>query len=129
MVIDTSAVFAALTNESDAVVYRDAIKEADERFMSAVTVYETRIVLGVRGDAQLREFELLLTRLPIEIVPFDADQSILAYAAYRRFGKGSRHPARLNLADCAAYALATHRRAALLFKGGDFAKTDVLPAL
>jgi ribonuclease VapC len=129
MVIDTSAIVAALSNETDGARFRDAMKEADERSMSALTAFETRIVLGARSDVKLREFELLLNRMPIEVVPFDADQAGRAYAAYRRFGKGSGHPAQLNLVDCAAYALAKHLSEELLFKGHDFAKTDVVPAL
>jgi ribonuclease VapC len=62
------------------------------------------------------------------IVPFDADQAVLAHDAYLRFGKGF-HPAALNFADCAAYALAKFRDEPLLFKGEDFARTDVRPAL
>ena len=61
--------------------------------------------------------------------PFDQRQSDLASAAYARYGRGTGHPARLNLADCAAYALATSLGAALLYKGDDFALTDVRPAL
>ncbi|PZO02975.1 MAG: pilT protein [Hyphomicrobiales bacterium] len=60
----------------------------------------------------------------IDIIPFDEALSDLAFEAYRRFGKG-RHPAKLNMGDCAAYALATSRGWPLLFKGEDFTQTDV----
>ncbi|WP_414643687.1 type II toxin-antitoxin system VapC family toxin [Bosea sp. (in: a-proteobacteria)] len=65
-----------------------------------------------------------MSRWKIDIVPFDEALAGLAFEAYRRFGKG-RHPARLNMGDCAAYALAQARRWPLLFKGDDFALTDV----
>lgn len=129
MVVDTSAMVAALLKEADAQLYRTAMTGAAEVSMSALTVYECRIVLGARNPAKLREFDLLLARLPIEIVPFDADQASLAYRAYRTLGRGSGHPSQLNLSDCAAYALAQFRGEDLLFNGADFARTDVVPAL
>jgi ribonuclease VapC len=70
----------------------------------------------------------LIRNLPIEIVPHDADLAILAREAFLRFGKG-RHAARLNCGDCASYALAKSRGVPLLFKGADFAQTDIAPAL
>lgn len=130
MVIDTSAVVASLNAEPDADRFRAALKSAAECVMSAFTVFECRTVLGMRfGDAKLREFELLLAKLPVRIVPFDADQAILAHQAYRRYGKGTGHPAQLNLGDCAAYALALTLGMPLLFKGDDFPRTDVPAAL
>jgi ribonuclease VapC len=129
MVVDTSAVVASLTGEPDAGRLQAALIAAPMCRMSAVNVFECRLVLGSRfGDAMLREFELLLAKLPVTVDPFDGDAAVLAYDAYRRFGKGTGHPARLNLGDCAAYALARTRGLPLLFKGDDFAKTDIKPA-
>jgi ribonuclease VapC len=128
MVVDTPAVVAALSPEPDAARYRRAIMEATDCRMSAFNVFECRAVLGRRfGDAMLREFELLLLTAEIGIGPFDAEQAIMAGDAYRRFGRGSGHPARLNLGDCAAYALAVSLGRPLLFKGEDFSRTDVRP--
>lgn len=130
MVIDASAIVASLTDEPEAPSLRKALKAADSCAMSALNVLECRIVLGMRyGAAKLREFELLLAKLPIEIVAFDADQAVLAHQAYRRFGKGTGHKAQLNLGDCAAYALARLRACPLLYKGGDFAETDIASAM
>ena len=70
----------------------------------------------------------LLERVGIEIVPFDRGLADQARSAFLRFGKG-RHPAGLNMGDCAAYALAKSRGLPLLYKGGDFARTDVASAL
>ncbi|HWO22357.1 MAG TPA: type II toxin-antitoxin system VapC family toxin [Kofleriaceae bacterium] len=64
----------------------------------------------------------------IEVVPFDQEQAELARDAYRRYGKG-HHPAGLSYGDCFAYALCSVRGESLLFKGDDFAKTDVRRAL
>ena len=72
----------------------------------------------------LPQLDLLLHTAGIDVVPFDEDQLALAREAYERFGKG-RHPARLNLGDCCAYALAVYSGEPLLFKGEDFAETDV----
>lgn len=130
MVVDTSAVVASLTGEADAGRFRAALAATPMCRMSAVNVFECRLVLGSRfGDAMLREFELLLAKLPIAIDPFDGDAAVLAYDAHRRFGKGTGHPAGLNLGDCAAYALARSRGLPLLFKGNDFARTDIEPGL
>jgi len=82
-------------------------------------VLETRL-----GDAGAREFDLWLLKIGAEIVPVDAEQADAARRAWRRFGKG-RHAAALNYGDCFSYALALTRGEPLLFKGEDFAKTDV----
>ena len=65
----------------------------------------------------------------VVIEPVDENQARIARDAYRDFGKGSGHPAKLNFGDCFAYALAKSKRESLLFKGRDFSKTDVLDAL
>ena len=90
--------------------------------MSAVNLLEARLVL-TKGlpSAALDDFIAYYT---IEIIPFDQPLSDLAFQAYGRFGKG-RHPARLNMGDCAAYALAKSRGWPLLYKGEDFALTDI----
>jgi ribonuclease VapC len=130
MVIDTSAIIASLTAEPDAPLYRAALKAAHECAMSAFNSFETRIVLLRAYDVSLvRDFDALLAKLAVRIVPFDADQVVLAHDAYRRFGKGMGHPAQLNLGDCAAYALARQLGQSLLFKGDDFSRTDIASAL
>jgi ribonuclease VapC len=63
------------------------------------------------------------------IAPFDAEMAQLAFDAFRRYGKGQGHPARLNIVDCAAYALPRAHREPLLFKGSDFEKADIQPAV
>lgn len=90
--------------------------------MSAATLLETAVVLDSRAPGELDGF---LGKVDIEIVPFDIEQANIAREAYLRYGKGSGHPAALNYGDCFSYALATHLGEPLLFKGDDFAKTDV----
>jgi ribonuclease VapC len=130
IVVDTSAVVASLAGEPDAPGYRAALTTANAVVMSAFNVFECRAILGGRyDDAMLREFDLLLAKLPVRVAPFDADQATLAHRAYQRFGKGTGHAARLNLGDRAAYALARSLGVPLLFKGNDFSRTDILTAL
>ena len=125
MVIDTSAIVAIALNEPDAAELEVRIADDPVRLISAATVLEATIVLETRlGDAGGREFDLWLLKIGAEIVPVDAEQADAARRAWRRFGKG-RHAAALNYGDCFSYALALTRGEPLLFKGEDFAKSDV----
>jgi ribonuclease VapC len=63
------------------------------------------------------------------VEPVTVEQALIARHAYRDFGRGSGHRARVNFGDCFAYALAKSTGETLLFKGNDFAHTDVTPAL
>ena len=84
--------------------------------------------MGV-GTSARRATDDLLREASIDIEPVDEIQAKLARQAYRTFGRGSGHPARLNLGDCFAYALARRRGEPMLFKGNDFVHTDITPAL
>ncbi len=129
MVIDTSALLAILLDEPERRRFNEALEAADTRLLSAATLVETSIVIEARfGAAGVRELDLLCDRAEIEVVPVDERQARAARAAFARYGKG-RHRAALNFGDCFAYALAQDRGEPLLFKGDDFAATDVLPAL
>ena len=129
MVVDSSAVLAVLFNEPERDAFADALSAAAVRLMSSVNVLEAAVVvLSRKGTHGAREFDLLLHRAEIEVVPFTSDHLRLARDAYERYGKG-RHPAGLNLGDCCAYALARYTGETLLFKGSDFPRTDVTPAL
>jgi ribonuclease VapC len=129
MVIDTSAAFAIIAQEPDADLFAETIEAFDERRMSAVSILELNIVVANRfGSADIARVEQFLTRADVRSIPFDADCERVATSAFVRFGKG-RHAAALNFGDCAAYALAQLLNEPLLFKGGDFLKTDVKIAL
>jgi ribonuclease VapC len=71
----------------------------------------------------------LIRRAGITIAPFDSTTAEAAFDAFKRYGKGRGHKAQLNIIDCAAYALAKTRNLPLLYKGNDFAATDIEPAL
>jgi ribonuclease VapC len=124
IVVDKSAIVAMLLGETEATLFASHVAAAAEVRMSAVTDYETRVVLRPRATAMIQRYDALLGAIPVVIVPFDEQQSRLAFEGYRRWGKGI-HSAGLNLGDCAAYALAKSLDAPLLFKGADFAQTDV----
>ena len=125
MVLDTSALLALLLDEPEAEAFRIAIEEDATRLVSSATVVETALVIEARkGEAGGRELDLLLHKADITVVPVDAEHVALARKAWRRFGRG-RHAAGLNFGDFFAYALARSAGEPLLFKGEDFARTDV----
>ena len=129
MVIDTSAIVAILLREPDAVGYARCIADTSNRLISAVTRVELSFVLeGRTGDRGRSDIERFLADSQIEIAAVTLQQVEIAIEAFRRFGKG-RHPAALNIGDCYAYALAKTTDMPLLFKGADFAQTDIRAAL
>lgn len=130
MIVDTSALIAILRAEPDAMLYARAIEAATSRCVSAVNFVEAAIVMdGSRDPVASRRFDELLAAAQLMVEPVTSDQANIAREAYRDFGKGSGHPARLNFGDCFAYALAKVRREPLLYKGADFAQTDLQSAL
>lgn len=127
IVVDSSALLAILLDEPERAVFEDIIIRADRCVLSAVNAHETATVLRVRhGAAAVARFWRFLTDSEIEIVPFDEPQVRFAAGAFDVYGKGIHSKARLNLSDCAAYALAKAMDAPRLFKGDDFAHTDLL---
>ncbi len=128
MVIDTSALVAIALNEPEAAAFEERIADAALRLISAATVLEAALVIETRlGEAGGGELDLWLHKAGVEIIAVDAEHADQARRAWRRFGKG-RHPAGLNFGDCFSYALAALTREPLLFKGDDFAKTDIQAA-
>jgi ribonuclease VapC len=130
IVVDSSALLAVLFEEPEQRVFQDII-DGDERcVLSAVNAHETACVLrGRLGVAAVTRFWQWLIDNEVEIVAFDEVQVREAAVAFDRYGKGVDPKAQLNLADCAAYALAKSMNAPLLFKGNDFTETDAQPAL
>ena len=128
--IDSSALVAILRNEVCALLFAESIGAETSAIMSAVSYLETSMVIaGAALDETVwPALDRLLSRAKIAVVAFDAEQASLARAAFLKYGKG-RHPAGLNFGDCASYALAKSRRIPLLYKGADFAKTDIVSAL
>lgn len=130
MIVDSSAFVAIVTQESAADACLDTLLSAPIRRMSAGTYLETAIVLSrVKNDVYSAEFDKLIALAEIIIEPVTVEQAQIAREAHRRYGRGSRHRARLNFGDCFAYALAKVYEEPLLFVGNDFIHTDLQPAL
>ena len=128
MVLDTSALAAIVFGEPERRDLIARIVEDPRRLVSSATLVEaSAVVEGRQGEAGGRELDLLLHRAAVQTVAVDEEQAQLARVAYRWYGKG-RHPAALNLGDVFAYALARASGEPLLFKGDDFAQTDVVAA-
>jgi ribonuclease VapC len=129
MILDTSAVIAILTDEPERRLFNEAIEKSSSCMMSVASFVETSVVISIRnGYDGLRDFDLLIAAAEVELVPVDVNQANIAREAFRKFGKG-RHPANLNFGDCFSYALAKSAGLPLLFKGSDFSKTDIAPAI
>lgn len=130
MILDTSALIAILRAEPEALAFAQAIAAAKIRRVSAASYVETAAVIDSAGDAVAsRRLDELLQEAGVVIEPVTAEQARLARAAYRDFGKGRGHRARLNMGDCFSYAVAKAFREPLLYKGDDFTHTDVRSAL
>ncbi len=126
MIIDTSALIAILRDEPEAPACAEAIENATTRRISAANFVEAAIVIdGSRDPIASRRFDDLVREARLVIEPVTEAQARIAREAYRDFGRGSGHPARLNFGDCFAYALAKVTGEALLFRGDDFSRTDI----
>jgi ribonuclease VapC len=126
--IDTSVFVAILTSEPDRGRFEIEIEGAERRMTSSIVRLETAMVLASRIDispgAAQGQFDKFLRRANVEEIAIDPAIASGAVECFEKFGKG-RHPARLNFADCLSYACAKAHRAKLLYKGADFAQTDV----
>lgn len=130
VVLDSSALVAIFRAEADSFQLTERIASYKRRVLSAATWLEAAMVCesaapGSGGDA---DFHKLIADLGIEVISFTPEQARLAFEAFKRFGKGRGAKASLNYGDCFAYALAKELRAPLLFKGADFAQTDLARA-
>ncbi len=129
--VDASALISILTAENDAIELADCLERDPDRLYSPISAWET-----VAGLCHAYRFSvpqarqrvgLFVSELDFRLVPIGDPEYLIALDAYTRFGKG-RHPAKLNMGDCYAYACARANHATLLFKGDDFSKTDIEPA-
>ena len=125
---DTSALIAVLTEEPDAEIFSDLMERKGPVQITTATAVEFLIVALGKGDGLYRDAITMLEDPNIEIVQLDRTLILAAGEANRRYGKG-RHPAGLNFGDTFAYPLAAVRNLPLLFKGNDFARTNVTPAV
>ena len=129
MIVDASALLAVLFEEPDADTFIRAISdELEDLLISPINFVEAAIRADKRGMESSKALDEIVRVSGLKIAAITIHQTRLAREAYQRFGKGN-HPAKLNLGDCFAYALAKARSEPLLFKGDDFRKTDVEAAL
>jgi len=125
MIVDSSAMLAILLEEPEGHLFDVSIVRSSVCRMSAANLLEVSMILqSRRGSDGVRDLDLLIVRFGIEIAPFTESQARLARLAFERYGRG-RHSAQLNFGDCIAYALAKEMGEELLFKGTDFAQTDI----
>jgi ribonuclease VapC len=129
MFVDASAIVAMLTREPEADTLADALDAATAPITSPIALFEA--VLGLRrkrhasiaeARADVQEF---LVAASVTIVDISGRDAATALDAFSRYGKGSGHPAQLNLGDCFAYAAAQNAGTSLLFEGDDFTKSDI----
>jgi ribonuclease VapC len=126
MILDASALIVILRDEPQARTFATAIAGAERRRISAANYLEAAIVIdGSRNPIASRRFDDLLREAEIVIEPVTEEQAKVAREAYRDFGRGSGHPAKLNFGDCFAYALAKTSGEPLLFQGDDFVHTGI----
>lgn len=128
IVVDASALLAIYLDETERPSFIAAIAAAERAVIAPVNAWEALArAQALDGEAGAQQMLDLMAVLGVETVPAGLDEVRAAVAAFARFGRP--RPAGLNLGDCFAYALASQAGAPLLFKGADFARTDVRPAL
>lgn len=128
MILDTSALVAILYGEPEAEAFTRLIHAAPNCRMSVASHLELMMVVESQlGADGARQAEAFLRRAGVAIEPVTLEQGALARQAFLDFGKG-RHRAGLNFGDCFSYALAKVTGEPLLFKGADFAQTDIAAA-
>jgi ribonuclease VapC len=128
---NVSALTAMIAGEPDDAELLARVEQSERRLTSPIAIWETAVavakIIGVPIAEAERATRTFLDAMQIEAVAIPADIDKLAIRAFDRFGKG-RHPAKLNFGDCFAYACARHYAQPLLYKGSDFALTDITPA-
>ncbi|MFF8801883.1 MULTISPECIES: type II toxin-antitoxin system VapC family toxin [unclassified Methylobacterium] len=129
MFVDASALIAIATGEPEGKALAERLETAGAAITSPVAVYEA--VLGIARkkqgglEAARADVAMLLDLARIGLVPITPEDADRALDAFARYGKGTGHPARLNMGDCLAYAVARSHGMPLLYKGEDFALTDL----
>lgn len=130
MIVDSSAVISILKRETGWEDFARALDEAGQSRMSAASYFESAIVVDAWKEPLLSvQLDEMVARFDIRIEPVTGEQARIARQAYRDYGRGSGHRAKLNFGDCFSYALAREKREPILFKGEEFAHTDLRPAI
>lgn len=129
MILDTSAVVAVLRDEPERRRFVELMADAERVMIGAPTLVELCMVVDGAGNPVLsRALDTFLAQVGVQVVAFDREQARLAREAFRDFGRGSGHPARLNFGGCLSYAAAKASGEPLLFTGDGFGQTDVRAA-
>lgn len=128
MIVDASAIVAIMMNEPDRDELLDRLGTAPDLQTTVVSAFEAVMAVGRKtGDrasavAMVRKFFDLAG---IKIAPIESGLLEPLIDAHVVYGKGSGHPAQLNMGDCFSYAMAKSLDVGLLYKGNDFAHTDL----
>jgi ribonuclease VapC len=129
VIVDASALVAIVHQEDDARIYLDAIEAADRVAVSAASLFEATLKVDPGGVSVARALDEVIRGAGMEIIPFEAEHAEVAREARRIYGKGTGNRANLNFGDCMTYATAYIADEPLLYKGNDFAHTDLKSAL
>lgn len=129
MFVDASAIVAILTEEAEAKQLAEALEAAKDPITSPIAVWEAAASIsrktGQRAETELPNVLAFIDLAQIAVMLIDMPVTVAAVAAFDRYGRRSGHAADLNMGDCFAYAFAKHGRTTLLYKGKDFALTDL----
>lgn len=131
IIVDTSALISIYLREDDSTMFEEALFTNQTALIAAPTALEFVMVAQSRRSTRniAASPDIVLTTHGLRVEPWTARHLAIARDAFTRFGKGQGHPARLNFGDCIAYALAKSLDAPLLYKGDDFARTDIRSAV
>jgi ribonuclease VapC len=130
LAVDTSALIAIVLNEPERERFLECIASCRQALVSSATLMEARLVIyGKQKDVGYQLLEKMLSNRTFSVVAQDKEEMDLAYDAFLVYGKGRGHKAQLNFGDLFSYALAKSRGIPLLYKGEDFAFTDILSAV
>ena len=131
MFVDASAMIAIIAEEAEAPELVGRLDQARQAYTSSIALYESTLGLARFLRTPIQQAESLLSefmeRTALQVVPITAEIGRGAIDAFERYGRG-RHPARLNMGDCFAYACARSLDVPLMFKGDDFSQTDIAVA-
>jgi ribonuclease VapC len=126
IVLDSSVLVAIIKGEPEAERLLDVLA-AEECALGAPTLVETRAWCAINLARRTSHWlEHVVDAGPVSVMPFNREMADAASGAFATFGRASGHPAKLNFGDCMAYAVSAVLREPLLFKGRDFALTDVM---
>jgi ribonuclease VapC len=128
IVVDTSAVVAIYSSEPEAAQFFEIIASASQRVLPPSCLVEFILLRRIGGDRKTW-MNLFIGKLQIQVASFTPTMASVAVDAAERYGRGSRHPARLNFGDCLSYAVARNLNLPLLYKGEEFSHTDIESAL